>query len=213
MRAAMTSTQLRIGVVGAGHFGRFHALKVAASAAQRGRARLTGIHDVDQARAETVAAEAAALGRIDRPDIESILRLAPHVVPLNFVRAVHRRVTGANPHFTEEILRGERLHHVGTMTGAIIHDFKTPLTAIRCACDLLETQAHDGTHRRMAEVIKRSVERMMAMTQELLDYTLGGSAPLEFEPLTVKTVAGGVGRAMPQRSAAPRHRGRAANRR
>ena len=132
-----------------------------------------------------VAAEAAALGRIDRPGMESILRLAPHVVPLNFVRAVHRRVTGANPHFTEEILRGERLHHVGTMTGAIIHDFKTPLTAIRCACDLLEIQAHDETHRRMAEVIKRSVERMMAMTQELLDYTLGSSAPLQFEPLTV----------------------------
>ena len=135
--------------------------------------------------ADAVAAEAAALGRIDRPGMEEILRRAPHVVPLNFVRAVHRRVTGANPHFTEEILRGERLHHIGTMTGAIIHDFKTPLTAIRCACDLLETQAHDETHRRMAEVIKRSVERMMAMTQELLDYTLGSSAPLLFEPLTV----------------------------
>ena len=134
---------------------------------------------------DAVAAEAAVLGRIDRPGMEEILRRAPQVVPLNFVRAVHRRVTGANPHFTEEILRGERLHHVGTMTGAIIHDFKTPLTAIRCACDLLETQAHDETHRRMAEVIKRSVERMMAMTQELLDYTLGSSAPLLFEPLTV----------------------------
>ena len=134
---------------------------------------------------DAVAAEAAVLGRIDRPGMEEILRRAPQVVPLNFVRAVHRRVTGANPHFTEEILRGERLHHVGTMTGAIIHDFKTPLTAIRCACDLLETQAHDETHRRMAEVIKRSVERMMAMTQELLDYTLGSSAPLRFEPLTV----------------------------
>ena len=132
-----------------------------------------------------VAARTSALGRIDRPNIEEILRLAPHAVPLNFVRAVHRRIAGANPHFTEEILRGERLHHVGTMTGAIIHDFKTPLTAIRCACDLLETQAHDESHRRMAEIIKRSVERMMAMTQELLDYTLGSSAPLQFERLPI----------------------------
>ena len=133
-----------------------------------------------------VASEASLLGRIDRPGMEEILRLAPHVVPLNFVRAVHRRVTGASRHFAEEILRGERLHHVGTMTGVIIHDFKTPLTAIRCACDLLEAQFHDETHRRMAEVIKRSVERMMAMTQELLDYTLGASAPLRFEPLPVE---------------------------
>lgn len=125
--------------------------------------------------------EAATLGRIDRPAMEEILRLAPHVVPLNFVRAVHRRVKNSHQHFTEEILRGERLYHVGTMTGAIIHDFKTPLTTILCACDLLESRAHDETHRKMAELIKRSVELMMAMTQELLDYTLGGSAPLQFE--------------------------------
>src|ERR1700733_8251172 len=50
----MTSTQLRIGVVGAGHFGRFHALKVAASP----RARLVGLHDVDGARAAAVGQEA-----------------------------------------------------------------------------------------------------------------------------------------------------------
>ena len=139
-----------------------------------------------------VVTEPSLLGRIDRSGIEEILRLAPHVVPLNFVRAVHRRVTGANRHFTEEILRGERLYYVGTMTGSIIHDFNTPLTAIRCACDLLETQVHDETHRRMAEVIKKSVDRMTAMMQELLDYTLGGNAPLRFEPMTVRGLMAGL---------------------
>ena len=62
-----------------------------------------------------VAAEDAMLGRIDHANTEEILRLAPHVVPLNFVRAVHRRVTGPNPHFTDEILRDgpspARWHH------------------------------------------------------------------------------------------------------
>jgi predicted dehydrogenase len=55
----MTHT-LRIGVAGAGHFGRFHALKVAASP----RATLAGVHDLDPARAEAVAREAGgrALG-------------------------------------------------------------------------------------------------------------------------------------------------------
>jgi predicted dehydrogenase len=50
----MTSTQLRIGVVGAGHFGRFHALKVAASP----RARLAGLYDIDTERAALVGREA-----------------------------------------------------------------------------------------------------------------------------------------------------------
>ena len=50
----MTSTQIRIGVVGAGHFGRFHALKVMASP----RAILSGVHDIDPARAAMVGKEA-----------------------------------------------------------------------------------------------------------------------------------------------------------
>ncbi len=44
---------LRIGIIGAGHFGRFHAQKVAASA----RATLAGIHDPDAARAAQIAGE------------------------------------------------------------------------------------------------------------------------------------------------------------
>ena len=50
--------RLRIGVAGAGHFGRFHALKVAASK----RATLAGIYDLDPARADKVAREADATG-------------------------------------------------------------------------------------------------------------------------------------------------------
>ena len=42
---------LRIGVLGTGHFGRFHALKLAA------RGVLSGVHDADPARAAAVAAE------------------------------------------------------------------------------------------------------------------------------------------------------------
>ena len=49
----MENRRLRIGVVGAGHFGRFHALKVAAGA----RAQLVGVSDPDSARAAVVAEE------------------------------------------------------------------------------------------------------------------------------------------------------------
>ena len=55
-RPPMTTPRLRIGIVGAGHFGRYHALKVAAS----DRAHLAGIHDQDQERAKTIGWEAGA---------------------------------------------------------------------------------------------------------------------------------------------------------
>jgi predicted dehydrogenase len=53
-RLPRTAMSLRIGVLGAGHFGRFHALKLARSA----RAELAGLHDPDPARVDAVAAEA-----------------------------------------------------------------------------------------------------------------------------------------------------------
>lgn len=49
-------SRLRIGIAGAGHFGRFHTLKAAKGA----RFDLIGIHDLDPARAAAVAAEAGA---------------------------------------------------------------------------------------------------------------------------------------------------------
>ena len=48
------TNELRIGIAGAGHFGRFHALKVAANR----RAHLVGLSDPDTARATTVGREA-----------------------------------------------------------------------------------------------------------------------------------------------------------
>jgi predicted dehydrogenase len=52
----MSSAPLRIGIAGAGHFGRYHALKAAAEP----RARLVGIHDPNAERARTVGWEAGA---------------------------------------------------------------------------------------------------------------------------------------------------------
>jgi predicted dehydrogenase len=52
----MAESPLRVGVAGAGHFGRYHALKVAASA----RAQLSGIYDPDLERAKTIGWEAGA---------------------------------------------------------------------------------------------------------------------------------------------------------
>ncbi len=52
----MSTSRLRIGVAGVGHFGRYHALKVAAS----DRAVLVGVHDPDEERAKTIGWEAGA---------------------------------------------------------------------------------------------------------------------------------------------------------
>jgi predicted dehydrogenase len=62
----MAAEKLRIGVAGVGHFGRYHALKVAASE----RAMLAGVFDPDTERAKTVGWEAGA------PDLDFASLLA-----------------------------------------------------------------------------------------------------------------------------------------
>jgi predicted dehydrogenase len=52
----MSTSRLHIGVAGVGHFGRYHALKVAASE----RATLVGVYDPDEERAKTVGWEVGA---------------------------------------------------------------------------------------------------------------------------------------------------------
>jgi predicted dehydrogenase len=52
----MVTSRLHIGVAGVGHFGRYHALKVAASK----RATLVGVHDPDVERAKAIGWEAGA---------------------------------------------------------------------------------------------------------------------------------------------------------
>jgi predicted dehydrogenase len=52
----METALLRVGLAGAGHFGRFHALKLASSS----RAVLVGLHDPDAARASEVGNEVSA---------------------------------------------------------------------------------------------------------------------------------------------------------
>lgn len=57
---------LRMAVVGAGHFGRFHAMKIASSP----RAALAGLHDMDRSRAENVAKE---IGTKALPSFQELL--------------------------------------------------------------------------------------------------------------------------------------------
>jgi predicted dehydrogenase len=66
-------TQLRIGVLGAGHFGRFHALKVAANP----RAELCGLYDPDIGRAEKVGREA---GRAPALGLDALLDASDAVI-------------------------------------------------------------------------------------------------------------------------------------
>ncbi len=83
----MSDRKLQIGVAGAGHFGRFHTLKVAASA----RAALVGVYDANFALAAQVAAEAGSVAR----DFSTLLAAAEAIIVATPAGAHHALVKQA----------------------------------------------------------------------------------------------------------------------
>jgi len=77
----------------------------------------------------------------------------------------------------DELIRAERLSVVGRMASGIIHDLKNPMTTIKGYAAILGRQDIDPeTRERFSDIITRSVDTFVEMTQELLDYTRGGGS-------------------------------------
>lgn len=113
--------------------------------------------------------------------------LAPRDLHMNFLRSVVERLRGINSHFIAELMRSERLALVGTMANSIIHDLKNPITVVRSCADLMEKKISDPAVADFTHVIKRAVENMMDMTQEMLDFARGKSS-LQLERHSVNEV-------------------------
>lgn len=74
-----------------------------------------------------------------------------------------------------ELISSERMATVGQMASSIIHDFKNPMSVIYTFAQILKKDGTRGAklQKRALDNILTSVERMLDMTQELLDFSRG----------------------------------------
>jgi signal transduction histidine kinase len=123
--------------------------------------------------AQAAAVDSVTLGRIDREGWDLLLHLAPHEVLSNFTRSITQRLRDNNQKFIEEMMRNERLALLGSTIGAVMHDMNNPIMCIRGACEVMRATLHDELTSKMSGLIRDAVEKMEAMTKELLDFTRG----------------------------------------
>jgi predicted dehydrogenase len=116
------SEKLRIGVIGAGHFGRFHALKVAASK----RATLCGIHDISAERAAQIGAEAGGAPALA---LDALLAVSDAIVvaaPADAHFALTEQALLAGKHVLVEkplaatLAQADRLAALATTSGRVL---------------------------------------------------------------------------------------------
>jgi len=79
-----------------------------------------------------------------------------------------------NARLVERMVQSEQLSVIGRMASFIIHDLKKPMSVIRGFAELLANPDMDPDRRQtFSDLILEDVDRFLAMTQELLDYSRG----------------------------------------
>ena len=123
--------------------------------------------------AQATAVGETIVGRVDHPTWDLLLHLAPQQILTNFTRSVTQRLRQNNQHFIEQMMRSERLSLIGTTISSIVHDMNNPIGTILCACGIIQMNTEDEGTRQMATHIRDAIDRMAAMTRELVDYSRG----------------------------------------
>lgn len=115
------------------------------------------------------------LGRVNHDAWTLLFQLAPQEVVANFTRTFTKRLRHNNQHFIEEMMRNERLSLLGSTISSIVHDMNNPIACILGACEVMQTKIQDELTTQMTGLIRESVERMEAMTRELIDFSRGNT--------------------------------------
>ena len=89
-----------------------------------------------------------------------------------------------NIHLTQERIHFERLSAIGRMIGSVVHDFRSPLTALRGYAGMLTNlKLNDGERAAYGRYVIEECDRLNYMVSELLEFTRGGS--FELEPASI----------------------------
>jgi signal transduction histidine kinase len=105
--------------------------------------------------------------RVDAPDDDAWLLRMVSLVASQLARGIVVRRD------REEAERGERLSLLGHSVGAILHDLRTPMTAIGGFSELMATEPDEGLRTEYSGRISRALEHMETMTHEVLAFARG----------------------------------------
>lgn len=87
--------------------------------------------------------------------------------------SVHAALAIENARMARQMVDNERLSAVGRMAGTIIHDIKNPMNTLRMYAQVIKSKAGNEEAARYADEIMRQVDRLVHMTQDILDYSRG----------------------------------------
>nr|AOE10907.1 two-component system sensor histidine kinase [uncultured bacterium] len=130
------------------------------------------LEDEQHRTARATAKGATVLGTLGRDGLHAMMGHSPEAA-LHFTRLIASQLKRANTHFIDELIDAERLSLIGTMMGAMVHDFRNPIATISMASHYLKSNTEDEALVTMGELTSDATDQMLVMIQEVLDYSKG----------------------------------------
>src|SRR5947207_6191304 len=131
----------------------------------------------NQPRSATATAETdATVYFILRDDLLKVLERSPSLAA-NLVTEFSQRMRDFNHQYTREVLQAERLALVGRFARSLVHDLKNPLDIIGMSAEMAAMDDATLEVRRAAkDRIRKQIDRLSDMINELLEFTRGSTA-------------------------------------
>jgi signal transduction histidine kinase len=126
--------------------------------------------------ASATAAQTSTVYFIPRDELLVMVERSP-VLSLELLREISQRLRDFNQRYIHEILQTERLTIIGRFARSIVHDLKNPLNIIGLTAELTCSEKSTPEARQKSVVtIRKQVDRVSEMVNEILDFTQGTSA-------------------------------------
>jgi signal transduction histidine kinase len=133
--------------------------------------------------ATVVSVEKTILYKSDVKDFYKILSKHPKIA-ISLFRTLSNRLRKIDDKVVEKALQEERLTVLGRLGSTIIHDLKSPLSAIRGYANILEDIGTDGKIKKYAKSISNSVDFTFDMIEDILEFGRDKST-LDFRPVNL----------------------------
>lgn len=90
--------------------------------------------------------------------------------------SIHAAIAVENAQLAQSMIQNERLSAVGKMASSIIHDIKNPMGVLRLSAQVIKGKTGDPEIVKISEEMVRQIDRFVAMSQEILDFSRGVNA-------------------------------------
>ena len=102
---------------------------------------------------------------------------------LKLLREISARLREFNRQYLREVLQTERLSVIGRFARSIIHDLKNPLNIISLSAEMASMETASAKDLANANLyIRKQVDRITDMINEILEFTQGSPATFEMAP-------------------------------